>query len=275
MITIGLLWVINVTSKPREQISLPEKAVGYVVMPIQKLFNYIIIQINETYAFFYEVGAVKGEKERLSLRVQALEDEIRQLGDIKRENERLKQMLDLKDEFKGYTFENAQVIGRNPENWNNIILINKGTDDGIKINSEVISINKGLVGRIIEAAPDWAKVMLITDPNSSVSTIVDRTRDLAVVRGDGVATKYGYVRLNYILPEADIITEDIVVTSGFGGVFSKGILIGKVKEIKQEANELTKYAYVEPAADLNRLEEVLVIKSAPVQTSQAKEGKRP
>jgi len=273
LVTLLLIWAINVTSKPREQVSFPERVIGYIVLPIQKAFNFVKVEFNQAYLFFYEVGATKGEKEKLSLEVQQLQDQLRELNDIKKENERLKQMLGIKNEYKDKNMEAAQVIGRNPDNLNSVILINKGTNNGFNVNNEVISVNRGLIGRIIEVSTDWSKVMLITDPESSVSTILDRTRDLAVATGDAFASKYGFIKLTYILPEADIITDDIVVTSGYGGIFSKGILVGKVKEVKQEPNELTKYAYIEPAADFKRLEEVFVIKSS-IKNVSLKEGKR-
>ena len=144
-----------------------------------------------------------------------------------------------------------------------LIIIDKGTQSGLSVNMAVISINNGLIGRIVEIGPNWSKVLLITDADSSVSSLNDRTRELAVTKGtkgDPVSDKYGFVKLTYLATDADIITGDIITTSGFGGVFPKGILIGKVKEVKLEANGLTKYAHIEPASDLKRLEEVVVIK---------------
>lgn len=261
IITIGLLWTISATSVPREQMSLPQKIVGYIILPIQKSVNFLYVHINDTYNFFQEIGTLKSEKETLTLKLQESEDEVRQLQNLKVENQRLRQMLDLKNEYKNYVFENAQVIGRNPENWNSIILIDKGSNDGLKVNNQVLSLNKGLVGRIIEIGPNWSKVMLITDPDSSISSLVDRTRDITVARGDSTASDDGYIKLTYVLPDADIVTDDVIITSGFGGIFSKGILIGKVKEIHKESNDLMKYAYIEPATDFTNLEAVLVIKS--------------
>ena len=240
--------------------SYPQRIVGYVVLPFQKILNFVVVKINYSYMYFHDIGMLKDQNEKLSNKVQELNENQRYANNLKAENERLRNMLDLKQEYNNYDLESAQVIGRNAENWSSIILINKGTESGIKVDSQVISHNKGLIGRVIDVAPNWAKVMLITDSDSSVSSMIDRTRDLTVVRGDSVASKDGYVKLSYILPDAEIATNDEIVTSGYGGIFSKGLLIGKVVEIKNESNELTKYALVEPTADFKRIEEVLVIK---------------
>lgn len=259
--TLILIWFTSITSKPREQMSFPEKIVGYIALPFQKVFGLIETEFNNAYSFFHEIGADKTEKEKLSLEVQKQREEIRNLNDMKRENDRLKQILGLKDQYKEYNLETAQVIGRNPENWDNIIMINKGTDNGLAINNPVMSINDGLIGEVIGIGTNWSKVMLITDSDSSVSSIVDRTRELAVTKGDPIADRYGYVKLTYLVSDADIVTNDVITTSGFGGIYPKGILLGKVKEIKMESNGLTKFAYVQPTADFKTMEEVVVIKS--------------
>jgi rod shape-determining protein MreC len=254
-----ILTIVKTTQLPKTTVA--GRVLGYAVLPVQKAFNYVGNQLNETYLFFHEIGEDKNEKQRLSLRVQALEDELRKLNNIEKENERLRQILNIKQEYKDFALEGATVTGRSAENWNSIIIINKGSNDGIKVNSGVISMNRGLVGRVTEVAPDWSKVLLITDMDSSVSCMVDRSRELGVIKGDLLGNKYGYLKMVYMLPEADISTDDVIVTSGFGGVLPKGILIGKVKEINQEKGELTKYSYIEPATDFKSLEEVLVIKS--------------
>lgn len=261
LVTIFLIWSINVTTVPREKASLPQRIIGYIVLPSQKGFNFIKNELYQAYLFFHEIAATKGEKERLSLEVQQLNEQLRAANDVVKENERLKQMLGLKNEMKNEQVETAQVIGRNPDNLNSMIIINKGTNYGLKINDEVLAANRGLIGRITEVSTNWSKVLLITDPESSISSINDRTRELAVVRGDALASKYNYIKMIYIMPEADIQVNDVIITSGFGGVFTKGTLIGTVKEIKQEGNQLTRYAYIEPAVDFKRLEEVVVLKT--------------
>lgn len=260
-ITIILTWSIISTKQTSENMSPGKRVVGFFIVPIQKAFNYIDKQIEDTFSFFQAVGKSKEENALLNARVFELQDELRKNQDIKLENERLKKMLDIKNEYKNYEFESAQVIGRNPENWNNVIIVDKGHEDGIKINSSVMSVSKALVGRVIEVGSNWSKIMLLTDTDSSVSSLVDRTRDIVITRGDGIASKYGLLKLTYVLADADLVQDDIIISSGYGGIFPKGILIGKVKEIKQEPNELTKYAYIEPATDFKKLEEVFIIKN--------------
>jgi rod shape-determining protein MreC len=259
LVTIILIWSITATSKPREKISFAERGFGYILVPVQEFFNYINQKTIDVYSFFAEIGTDKTEKEALKQKIQALEYQTMQLDELKRENQRLQAMVGLKDYYKELSFTPAKVIGRNPDNWDNILIIDKGYRDGIIVNQQVVSLNNGLVGKIIEVGPSWSKVLLLTDVESSVSSLIDRTRDFAIAKGDLAASKSGYIKLSFILPDAEVLTGDTVVTSGMGGIFTKGILIGKVVEVKQEPGNITKYAYIEPTADFKRLEDVMVV----------------
>jgi rod shape-determining protein MreC len=148
----------------------------------------------------------------------------------------------------------AQVIGRDPSNWSNSLIIDKGSSSGIKSNMAVMS-TRGLVGRIVEVGRLSSKALLITDPNLKVGVLVRRNRQGGIMTG----RPGGRCKIIYISLDSDVKPGDKVMTAGFGSVFPKGILIGEVEKVGKEEGRLYKFAILKPSQDLSRLEEVLCI----------------
>lgn len=170
------------------------------------------------------------------------------------ENNRLKTLLDFKKKLS-YVTVACRVIGRDPSNWANTIIVDKGIRDGIKIDSPVLYVD-GLVGRVIELGESISKVILITDFNSRVVALVERTRQVGVVYG----MNKNICKLKYIPLDSDIKVGDKIVSSGLGGVYPKGLLVGEVISVGKESDRLSLYAIVRPSQYLDKLEEVFVIK---------------
>jgi rod shape-determining protein MreC len=170
------------------------------------------------------------------------------------ENQRLKEILDFKKDIFFSTVP-AQVIGRDPTNWTNSLIIDKGLDRGIRRNMAVMS-TRGLVGRVLETGRRSAKILLITDPNSRVGVVLGRDRQggMLVGRSDGTC------KMIYIALDSDVTKGDSVVTSGLSSVFPKGVLVGEVIGVGKEPGRLYKYAVIRPSQDMAKLEEVLCIK---------------
>ena len=139
-----------------------------------------------------------------------------------------------------------------------MITINRGTNDGVHENMAVVT-EKGLVGNVVEAGPAASKVQLILDPRSSVGTLVQRaeSRVAGIVQGD--STNPTMPRMINIPRNADVVEGDVIVTSGFGGVYPKGLIVGLVSEIQNDEGGLLKYAVLESAVDFQKLEDVAVI----------------
>ncbi|MCG2711186.1 MAG: rod shape-determining protein MreC [Candidatus Omnitrophica bacterium] len=171
------------------------------------------------------------------------------------ENARLSKILELKE--KGpYDFVVAQIIAKEPTNWLNSLIINKGQNQGIVINQPVMSFSN-LVGKIIEVGAGTAKVMLISDANSRVVSLIQRTRTEGMLEGMG----NGLCRLKYLPINADVKLGDEVVSAGVGGVYPKGLIIGNIESIRIERGGIYKSGIVKPTALLSGLEEVLCLKS--------------
>jgi rod shape-determining protein MreC len=149
----------------------------------------------------------------------------------------------------------ANVVGRDPSNWNASLIIDRGHAEGIEVGQPVVS-PLGVVGRIFEVGHNTSKVILVSDPTFAVAAVVGRSRENGLLTG----TLQGVLRLQYLTGNADVKVGDAVVTSRLSTAFPEGILIGQITDVQASVNVHTVECLVEPAVDLSELEEVIVIK---------------
>ena len=183
---------------------------------------------------------------------QLVEQNMR-MKEVLLENNRLRNLLLLKSRSSS-KLVSAEIIGRDPMGWFKAVLINKGAGDGIKRNQSVIT-HQGIVGRTLDVAADTSKVLLITDINSSVDALVQRTRARGIVEGRAS----DLCELKYVSSSEDVRLGDLVVTSGLCGIFPKGLTIGKVSSVVKDSFDLFQYVELTPGASLNKLEEVCIL----------------
>ncbi len=193
----------------------------------------------------------------LMKRVAELEQKQVELEELKKENTRLRELLEFKKEIPAKTIA-ARVIGRDLVPWRKTILIDKGSTQGIKKRMAVVSA-QGLVGRIVEAAPLNARAILLIDPESRVSAFFQEARDLGVAEGDGSS----WLRLTHIDRDSTVKVGDQVLSSGLGGVYPKGMPIGRVEMVGSEKESLELFATVRPFVNFSKLEEILCIGLSP------------
>lgn len=177
-------------------------------------------------------------------------------GVIKAENKTLREYANLVDEYTKFSTVPAYIIDRDISNYSSIVVINAGTRDGVKENFPVVS-SDGVVGHIISATETTAKVQLITDPSSNVSAMASISRDNLIVKGN--LESNNLLKATFISADADLILNDDIETSGLGGIYPKGLKIGKLIEVNEAQNITEKYAVIETAVDFSKLETVLVI----------------
>jgi rod shape-determining protein MreC len=186
-----------------------------------------------------------------------------QMREIEVENRDLRELLGLRERAPLGSLLSVNVIARDPFGSVQALTIDRGADDGMRINQPVITW-KGLVGRVVEVHPTSSKVLLITDVNSAVSVRIQdpASRATGVIRGVGD----GRLLLQYV-PRTDLLrTEDMAVTSGIGGSFPSGVLVGRVVQVRQRDVEVFQEALIEPAADMRNLERLYVLLRPPVST---------
>ena len=174
------------------------------------------------------------------------------------ENERLRTLLGYRQMMTQFDMVGARVIGRDSATWSSVIIIDRGQKDGVNTDMTVVT-EKGLVGHILEAGWNTSKVQLILDPRSSVGTIVQRaeSRVAGIVQGD--LDNPTMPQMVNIPKNADVVEGDVIVTSGFGGTYPKGIVVGLVSSLQNDSGGLLKIGLLEPAVDFQKLEDVMVI----------------
>lgn len=231
-----------------------------VILNLKKgLVDVFSFPIKLTQGIFNEIKLVfsyrKFYRESLSLKkeIAPLRQKLSEYEEVFRENERLNKLLSFKDKTT-FSTKTAQVIGRDPSNWLSILIIDKGKKDGLETGMPVIS-DVSLVGKIVEVGRATSRVLLINDPNFKVAALIQESRDEGIISG----SIGGACRMYFLSLDSEVKVNDIVVTSGLGGVFPKGLLIGRVIDIDLDSTGLMKNCSIRPATNLSRLEEVLII----------------
>ncbi|RKY39888.1 MAG: rod shape-determining protein MreC [Candidatus Omnitrophota bacterium] len=243
LIFFFLLFLLN-------QHALGRKVEGYLI-DIQR---YFLISLNSSSkeVWILRRPTLEEENKRLRKRIKELEQRIVDLEEARQENERLRGLLSFKK--PSYINIPAQVIGESADNWRRIVFLDKGKRDGIERDMPVIT-KEGLVGKVVNVGLRTAEVMLILDPGSRVGALVQRTRDTGIVKGN-----ISSCVLTYLDKYSDLQKGDVIISSGKGGVYPKGLFIGKVSRIEKNLNRLYLEASINPAVDFHHLEEVLCLK---------------
>ena len=197
---------------------------------------------------------VKQENERLRLRILELEHQAMGVAEIEETDKRLAELLHFRSTLEGDTVA-AQIIGRDPLPWFGTVTINKGEADGVRKNMAVLS-PFGVVGQTMSTGAHAARVLLLTDHNSGIDAVVQRSRARGIVEG---ALDGGCV-MKYVKREEDVEVGDRIVTSGLDGIFLRGVIIGEVTHVTRGNRGLLQVADVKPATPLDRIEEVLVVR---------------
>ncbi len=259
-VTVAILIIMGWSVRKNSKVNSVSNVLTVVLSPFQEFINYIGDRVEGAADYLQNVEALNQENEALKLRISELEKEVKELSDYREKNKELKEALNIKDQFSDVEFLGANIIAKDIGNCFNIFTIYRVITDGITVDSAVIT-KDGLVGRVISSDLVSSKVITIIDEDSTVSARLSKTRDLVFVKGDLQLKNEGLCRLDNIFPDVDISVGDTIETSGLGGIYPKGIIIGKVKEVRRKSSDLNRYAIIEPAVDFKRLEEVFVLES--------------
>ena len=259
LIAILLLGILAFVTSADRSVSWIESTLGSVIQPVQsfaaKASNGIISFVQKV----FKTSDADKELEQLQVRMAQLEQAADENAKLKAENERLKKLLNYVETLENYEYVTAVVTGNSQGVWFETFTINAGRNKGIEKDMPVVCA-EGLVGRVIEVGANWSKVTAIIDPSSEVSVMVERTRDIGVVRGSFSATSDNQLE-RYFLPSGfDLVPGDKIVTSGMSSIFPKTITVGTVSEVTRRSAEGSQSnAIIEPAVDFGHLEEVLVL----------------
>ena len=229
------------------------------LLAVQKGINGFGLWMSGLTDNFEDAQTLRRENEELKARVDSLTEENSRLIQDKEELQRLRKLYELDEQYDEYEKIGARIIAKESGNWFQLFTIDKGSDDGIKPDMNVVS-DGGLVGIVTETGPNWSTVRSIIDDNSNVSAMISTTSDQCIIAGDLRLIDEGSLNL-VKLTDADnkVHVGDKVVTSYISEKFLPGILIGYISELNNDANNLTKSGYITPVVDFRHLQEVLVI----------------
>ncbi|MCD8038136.1 MAG: rod shape-determining protein MreC [Lachnospiraceae bacterium] len=241
--------------------------VGYMVVPFQngvsRIGTWISVRVDE----LGELQAVLQENQELKEQIDELIVQNTQLQQDKYELNNLRELYQLDEQYSGYEKIGARIIARDSGNWFHSFTIDKGSDDGLETDMNVIA-GGGLVGRIVDIGTNWAKVNAVINDNSNVSGMVLSSSDILMVTGSLELMEDGVIGFEQLIDSAgNVQIGDKVVTSNISDKYLPSILIGYITEINQDSNNITKSGKLTPEVDFEHLEEVLVITETKQQIS--------
>ena len=241
-------------------LSAPISAVGgFIIVPLQEGISKAGSWLSTRSEELVEIRSLLKENEALKAQVDELTMENIRLQQDRYELTNLRELYDLDSQYEEYNKVGARIIAKDTGNWFHSFTIDKGSDDGLAIDMNVMA-GSGLVGRIIAVGPNWSKVLSIIADNSNTSGMVLSTSDNLIVTGDLELYADGVISFEKLVDSADRVVEgDKIVTANVSDKYLPGILIGYISAINVDSNNLTKSGLITPAVDFEHLEEVLVI----------------
>lgn len=272
LIVILLPGLVAYTFRWRQNITVPENIVLFVMAPVQGAFQQITRSAESVLATVQKYRYLLAENERLKQQLAASGTLEARLAELRQENYRLREMLNFRAR-SSHELLPAEVIAREASGWFQTMTINRGASHGVLPATAVVT-SDGLVGSVLSVSPVSAQVLLLTDSRRAVSALVQRSREpgeVGVV--ESAPGRPGYLKMVNLPRNANIQPGDTVISSGLGGFFPKGLVIGYVLETGEDEFDLTKFALLQPAANFNRLEEVFVIVSGTADGGEAVEGR--
>lgn len=239
--------------------------------PFQVVFSWFGRSAGDVWSRYVDVVDAERDNLALQARVVALEAELLRVAEMESENRRLAGLLDLRSRLQGQAY-GARVIARDPGPLSMMLTVDRGARDAVRRGMAVVT-PQGVVGRVAEVSTTVSRVVLLTDHNSGIDAVVQRSRARGVVQGGADGTCY----MNYLHRDADVQVGDRIVTSGLDGIFPKGLLVGEVVEVGRRHRGLLQAAVIQPGVALDRLEEVLLVDPAaqPVDGAMSEAGESP
>ena len=253
LLTAGLAILSGITNT-----TIPDLLVQGAMAPFRAAGTALTSAAEKYYSYMFRYEALAAENEVLEARIAEMEDVARQADAVSRENERLRQALELKATHEDYKLVDAYIIGWSSTDWENTYTINRGTAAGIQENMCAITANGEVVGLVTEVGVNYAVVTTILDSTLEISGTIATSGYNGMVSGGYVEGNETLLQMNYLPSSAIIRNHDQVVTSG-STVYPRGLIMGYVVDAGFEETGVAKFARLDPAADINSLEQVFII----------------
>ena len=235
-------------------------AAGILTSPFRNAVTAVENWFTDKKNYYRDTTALQEENAALRRKVAEMEETVRQAEADRAENRRLRELLDLREQRRDFIFEAAAITEHDITNWTSSLTLNKGTNHGVEVNDCVIDETGALVGVISESGANWSTVLTLVDTDTSLGARVFRTKDLGLAQGDFSLMGQKKLRLDYLPADCELLGGDLVETSGLGGFYPSGLVIGAVEEVLVNDSGSASYAVLTPAVDLDALTEVFIIK---------------
>lgn len=259
VLVIALL-AVAATSLMKGRAGLITDLEGRLRRPFQQGAETIASWLEGLYGSVYDYDQLKAENETLREQLAEAQAEARAGQEALEENERLRQLLSFSQRHTDYDLESAKVVSYSASNWSALITISKGDESGIEVGDSVITESGSLVGQVIEVGSGWSTVRTIIDVDMNVGGYVSNSGATGMIVGDYTLMQEGHVKLGYLAEGVSLFEGDTVLTSGKGGAFPSGLVIGSVAEVRSDAGGQETYGVIQPACDLANMVQVFIIK---------------
>ena len=251
LLTAILILIISMTG--RKEFTFPHKLGLEVIGPFQTVISKVSNYAGGFWEKYTSLFSVREENAQLRQELLQYKTANIEYREAVATNVRLQKLLELKESLPPPTLT-AEIVGKDPSLWFRTLTINRGSSDGVQKGMPVVTV-EGVVGQVLTSSPNYSKVLLATDPNSALDVITQKTRVPGIVKGLG-REAFG---LHYVLKSAEVEKDDYVLTSGLGGVFPKGLMVGTVSEITKSRRGMFQNIEIEPAVDFSQLEYLIII----------------
>ena len=260
IIVAGVAFLVLVGAATRSGVGLIQNVTGIVAAPMQKVLSSTVNWFNSLYGYLYEYDSLMAENESLRTQLAEAQQSARDGIEASEENVRLREALLLRQAHRDYILESAKVVLWSSSNWSSSFTISKGRTSGIELGDPVITEYGALVGQVTELGETWATVSTIIDVDMSVGGYVSSSGASGMVVGEFAMMKNKTAKLTFLADGAQIFVGDEVLTSGSGGAFPAGLVIGTISNVQTEAGGQIEYGIVTPQCELDSLVQVFIIK---------------
>lgn len=232
--------------------------IGLVATPFQSVGAKVRGAFQGFFDTFASYQALEQENEQLRVQVAQLQSQLQENYYLESENDRLRRLLSLQEEYPEFEFADADVVSRSTDGWSSSMTLNVGTNQGVQKKNIVVTPD-GLVGIVSDVGLNWATVTTIIDVQIGVGAMIESTHDIGMIEGTTALKSDGLCQLSYIDNNVSISRGDIVKTSGLGGTYPKDLTIGTIVDVVTEEHGLSMYAVVQPSVDIQSVKRVYVI----------------
>ena len=256
-VALALMSVFSNTSSPLVNLA------NTIASPFRSAYTAVAEWFNDKQKYYQDYTALEEENAELKRQIAQMEADIRQAQLYSAENARLESLLGLQEERPDLTEDIvlATITEHAVTNWSATLTVSRGTNDGLEVGDCVMDEQGNLVGTVSDVVTNWATILTLVDTETSIGAQVFRTGDLGVAQGNFSLMGENRLRLDYLPAECDLLSGDLVVTSGLGGYYPAGLVIGSVEEVQLDDSGASSYAVLIPTVEFSELQQVVVIRS--------------